>query len=147
MKARSRSLNDSRVCVSKLGSLYIQYETPIMSEITNASGLVLDSMVNALGAIKSEMAADYLLEIYTNNTVGSSTKVEILRYFSITKNTKGENICQNAAQNAGEPALVRYMGVVALGAYPSAENYEIKNVNSYFLYLLIFNYYAMLFCW
>ena len=96
-----------------------------MAEITNASGLVLDSMVNALGAIKSEMAADYLLEIYTNNTVGSSTKVEILRYFSITKNTKGEKICQNAAQNAGEPALVRYMGVVALGAYPSAENYDI----------------------
>lgn len=110
-----------------LCSIYpdIQYEVPIMAEITNASGLVLDSMVNALGAIKSEMAADYLLEIYTNNTVGSSTKVEILRYFSITKNTKGEKICQNAAQNAGEPALVRYMGVVALGAYPSAENYEI----------------------
>ncbi|KLI32042.1 HEAT repeat domain-containing protein [Brachyspira hyodysenteriae] len=110
-----------------LCSIYpdIQYEVPIMSEITNATGLVLDSMVNALGAIKSEMAADYLLEIYTNNTVGSSTKVEILRYFSITKNTKGEKICQNAAQNAGEPALVRYMGVVALGAYPSAENYEI----------------------
>ena len=110
-----------------LCSIYpdIQYEVPIMAEITNASGLVLDSMVNALGAIKSEMAADYLLEIYTNTTVGSSTKVEILRYFSITKNTKGEKICQNAAQNAGEPALVRYMGVVALGAYPSAENYEI----------------------
>ncbi|OEJ15850.1 hypothetical protein BFL38_10345 [Brachyspira hampsonii] len=110
-----------------LCSIYpdIQYEVPIMSEISNASGLVLDSMVNALGAIKSEMAADYLLEIYTNNTAASSTKVEILRYFSETKNTKGEKICQNAAQNAGEPALVRYMGVVALGAYPSAENYEI----------------------
>ncbi len=110
-----------------LCSIYpdIQYEAPIMAEITNASGLVLDSMVNALGAIKSEMAADYLLELYTNNTVGSSTKVEILRYFSETKNIKGEEICRNAAQNAGEPALVRYMGVVALGAYPSAENYEI----------------------
>ena len=110
-----------------LCSIYpdIQYEAPIMAEITNASGLVLDSMINALGAIKSEIAADYLLEKYTNNVIGSSTKVEILRYFSETKNTKGEDICKNAAQNAGEPALVRYMGVVALGAYPSAENYEI----------------------
>ena len=110
-----------------LCSIYpdIQYEAPIMAEISNASGLVLDSMVNALGSIKSEIAADYLLEKYTNNTVGSSTKVEILRYFSETKNPKGEKICQNSAQNTGEPALVRYMAVVALGAYPSAENYEI----------------------
>ena len=110
-----------------LCSIYpdIQFESGIMAEITNASGLVLDSMVNALGAMKSEAAADYLLEKYTNNTVASSTKVEILRYFSETKNPKGEEICRNASQNAGEPALVRYMGVVALGAYPSAENYEI----------------------
>lgn len=110
-----------------LCSIYpdIQYETPIMAEITNASGLVLDSMINALGAIKSEAAADYLLEQYADNTISSSTKVEILRYFSETKNPKGENICRNAAQNTGEPALVRYMGVVALGAYPSDENYNI----------------------
>ncbi|MEI0540563.1 HEAT repeat domain-containing protein, partial [Brachyspira pulli] len=102
-----------------------KFETDIMAEITNASGLVLDSMINALGAMKSENAADFLLEKYTNNVVSSTTKVEILRYFSETKNPKGEEICQNASQNTGEPALVRYMAVVALGAYPSAENYEI----------------------
>ncbi|WP_295160239.1 HEAT repeat domain-containing protein [uncultured Brachyspira sp.] len=110
-----------------LCSIYpdIQYEIPIMNEITNASGLVLDSMINALGSIKSETAADFLLEKYADNTAASSTKVEILRYFSETKNPKGEAICRNAAQNAGESALVRYMGVVALGAYPSIENYKI----------------------
>ena len=102
-----------------------KFETDIMAEITNASGLVLDSMINALGAMKSENAADFLLEKYTNNVVSSTTKVEILRYFSETKNPKGEEICRNASQNTGEPALVRYMAVVALGAYPSAENYEI----------------------
>ena len=75
--------------------------------------------------MKSENAADFLLEKYTNNVVSSTTKVEILRYFSETKNPKGEEICRNASQNTGEPALVRYMAVVALGAYPSAENYEI----------------------
>lgn len=102
-----------------------KFEPDIMAEITNASGLVLDSMINALGAMKSENAAYFLLEKYTNNAVSSTTKVEILRYFSETKNPKGEEICKNASQNTGEPALVRYMAVVALGAYPSAENYEI----------------------
>ena len=110
-----------------LCSIYpdIKFESYIMADITNAKGLVLDSMINALGSIKSSMAADYLLEQYTNNVIGSSTKVEILRYFSETKDPKGEDICKTSSQNAGEPALVRYMAVVALGAYPSAENYEI----------------------
>lgn len=110
-----------------LCSIYpdVKFEPHIMKEITNASGLVLDSMINALGAMKSETAADFLLEKYTNNVINSATKVEILRYFSETKNPKGEDICINAAQNSGEAALVRYMGIVALGAYPSSENYEI----------------------
>ena len=110
-----------------LCSIYpdIKYEAIIMSSISNESGLILDSMINALGAIKSTLASDYLAEKYTNDVIGSSTKIEILRYFSETKDTKGEAICRNVAQNTGEPALVRYMGIVAMGAYPSAENYEI----------------------
>ena len=110
-----------------LCSIYpdIKYEANIMSSISNESGLILDSMINALGSIKSTLASDYLAEKYTNDVIGSSTKIEILRYFSETKDIKGEIICRNAAQNAGEAALVRYMGIVAMGAYPSAENYEI----------------------
>ena len=110
-----------------LCSIYpdIKYESSIMSSISNESGLILDSMINALGSIKSTLASDYLAEKYTNDVIGSSTKIEILRYFSETKDIKGEIICRNVAQNTGEPALVRYMGIVAMGAYPSAENYEI----------------------
>ena len=103
----------------------LKYEANIMSSISNESGLVLDSMINALGAINSTIASDYLAEKYTNDVIGSSTKIEILRYFSNTKDIKGETICRNTAQNTGEPALVRYMAIVALGAYPSAENYEV----------------------
>ncbi len=103
-----------------LCSIYpdIKYEANIMSSISNESGLILDSMINALGAIKSTLASDYLAEKYTNDVIGSSTKIEILRYFSETKDSKGEVICRNVAQNTGEPALVRYMGIVALGANP-----------------------------
>ena len=122
-----------------LCSIYpdIKYEAIIMSSISNESGLILDSMINALGAIKSTLASDYLAEKYTNDVIGSSTKIEILRYFSETKDTKGEAICRNVAQNTGEPALVRYMAIVAMGAYPSAELKEdLPEVTARVIYIL-----------
>lgn len=100
-----------------------RFESKLMNDITNQKGIVLDSMINALGSMKSLNAADYLLEIYTN--AASGTKVEILRYFSETKDSKGEALAKEAAQNTADSIFVRYMGIVSLGSYPSLENYEI----------------------
>lgn len=110
-----------------LCSIYpdVKFESNILMNISNESGAVLDSMIVALSAMKSTSASDYLLEKYTNNTVASSTKIEIIKYFTETKDSKGEDIIKKAAQNVGDSALLRYTGVVGLGAFPSAENYEI----------------------
>lgn len=110
-----------------LCSIYpdIKFESNIMSKISNENGLVLDSMISALTAMKSQNASDFLLEKYTNNSVGTTTKIEILKYFSENKDPRGETISRNAALNSGEAITIRYTAIVALGSYPSAENYEV----------------------
>lgn len=106
-----------------------RFETKLLNDITNQSGLILDGMISALGSMKSLKAADHLYELYSSQGIADSTRVEILRYFSETKEAKGESIVKAAAQNTAESMFVRYMAIVALGAYPNAANYEIlKNI-------------------
>lgn len=113
--------------VYALCSIYpdIRFENKLISAVSNQSGIIRDEIINVLGVIKSQAAADYLIEIYDKDSSSENTKVEILRYFSETGSLNGESIVKDSLSNTSENAYVRYMAAIAIGAYPSASNYQL----------------------
>jgi HEAT repeat protein len=113
--------------VYSLCSIYpdIRFENKLISAVSNQSGLMRDEIINVLGVIKAQSAADYLIEIYDKDSSTGNTKVEILRYFSETGILAGQSIVTNSLSSTTESAYVRYMAAIAIGAYPSASNYEL----------------------
>lgn len=87
--------------------------------------LALEGCIKALGEIKASGAATNLIALYTNESTKESTRSEILAALGKIGAREGEEHIRNAARDAGESAFVRYQAIVALGAFPSKDNWSL----------------------
>lgn len=109
-----------------LSSIYPNaiFENKLADALKKETGSTQDLIINTLGTMKSTLASDYLIELYKKESTSGNSKVQILRYFSENGDIKGENISREAALGISNDPFQRYMGVIALGKYPSEENYK-----------------------
>ena len=100
------------------------FEKKLAESLEKETGSTQELIINTLGTMKSTLSSDYLIEMYEKEDASGNIKVQILRYFSENGDIKGEEISRNAALGLNNAPFERYMGVIALGKYPSEENYK-----------------------
>ena len=100
------------------------FEKKLSESLEKETGSTQELIINTLGTMKSTLSSDYLVEIYEKEDTSGNAKVQILRYFSENGDIKGEEISKKAALGKNNAPFERYMGVIALGKYPSEENYK-----------------------
>ncbi|MBI4978113.1 MAG: HEAT repeat domain-containing protein [Spirochaetes bacterium] len=102
-----------------------EFEPNLIEGLKSKDVTTVDGCIKALGEIKSELAVSNLIAMYTNGVIKDSTRGEIIHSLGVLKAKEGETFIRAAASDIGEGAFLRYQAIVALGAFPSKENFTL----------------------
>lgn len=104
-----------------------QFEDYLISGLSNEDSIIVEGCVTALGSIESEKSVTNMIELWYSPDIeiNDIIRARMIESFGKIGDESALPIIQNIARNSGAERYTRYNAIVALGSFPSKENYEI----------------------